>query len=334
MSVNTANTTSSRKLGRSGIPVSALGLGCWAIGGPFGSTEHPSGWGEVNDDESIRALHRGLDLGVNFFDTADVYGTGHSERVLGKALAGRRQQVVIATKFANTFDEATRQGTGQNTSPEYIVQACDASLRRLNTDYIDLYQFHWNDYPVEQAGEVRDTLEKLVAQGKIRSYGWSTDFTDRARFFAEAPNCVAIQYTMNVVEDAPEMVALCEELNLASILRGPLAMGLLTGKYTANTHLPKNDVRGEHSPDWMTYFKDGKPNPEWLKKLDALRQVLTSGGRTLAQGSLAWLWARSQQTIPIPGFKTVAQVEENCGAMHLGPLTAEQMKTIDGLLGR
>jgi aryl-alcohol dehydrogenase-like predicted oxidoreductase len=309
-------------------------LGCWAIGGPFGSTEHPSGWGEVNDDESIRALHRGLDLGVNFFDTADVYGTGHSERVLGKALAGRRQQVVIATKFANTFDETTRQGTGQNTSPEYIVQACDASLRRLNTDYIDLYQFHWNDYPVEQAGEVRDTLEKLVAQGKIRSYGWSTDFTDRARFFAEAPNCVAIQYTMNVVEDAPEMVALCEELNLASILRGPLAMGLLTGKYTANSHLPKNDVRGEHSPDWMTYFKDGKPNPEWLKKLDALRQVLTSGGRTLAQGSLAWLWARSQQTIPIPGFKTVAQVEENCGAMHLGPLTAEQMKTIDGLLGR
>jgi aryl-alcohol dehydrogenase-like predicted oxidoreductase len=332
--MGTTDTTISRKLGRSGITVSAMGLGCWAIGGPFWSGETPVGWGEVNDEESIRAIHRGLDLGVNFFDTADVYGTGHSERVLAKALAGRRQQVVIATKFANTFDEATRHTTGQNTSPEYIAQACEASLRRLNTDYIDLYQFHWNEYPLDRAGEVRDTLEKLVAQGKIRTYGWSTDFPDRARFFAEAPNCVAIQHTMNVMEDAAAMVAVCEELNLASINRGPLAMGLLTGKYTANSKLPGNDVRSERSPSWMAYFKDGKPHPEWLKKLDAVREVLTSGGRTLAQGALAWLWARSKQTLPIPGFKTVAQVEENCGAMHLGPLTDEQMKTIDGLLGR
>jgi aryl-alcohol dehydrogenase-like predicted oxidoreductase len=139
---------------------------------------------------------------------------------------------------------------------------------------------------------------------------------------------------MNVMEDAPAVVAVCEELNLASINRGPLAMGLLTGKYTANSKLPDNDVRSERSPAWMVYFKDGKPHPDWLKKLDAVREVLTSGGRTLAQGALAWLWARSKQTLPIPGFKSVAQVEENCGAMHLGPLTAEQMKTIDGLLGR
>ena len=170
-----------RPLGRSGIQVSAMGLGCWAIGGPFWFGETPSGWGEVDDDESIRAIHAGLDLGINFFDTSDVYGTGHSERVLAHAFEGRRDKVVIATKFGNTFDEATRQGTGSDASPEYIRSACEASLRRLNTDYIDLYQFHLNGYPPEKAAPVRDTLEELVAAGKIRAYGWSTDFPDSAR---------------------------------------------------------------------------------------------------------------------------------------------------------
>src|SRR6266545_6714224 len=144
-----------RKLGRSGIEVSAMGLGCWAIGGPFWMGETPVGWGEVDDEESIRAIQRGMELGVNFFDTSDVYGTGHSERVLSRALVGRRDQVVIATKFGNTFDEATRQLTGGNGSPEYIRQACEASLRRLKTDYIDLYQFHRGDHPIAEAGAVR-----------------------------------------------------------------------------------------------------------------------------------------------------------------------------------
>src|SRR5512136_272865 len=130
-----------RNLGRSGIEVSALGMGCWAIGGPFWSGETPLGWGEVDDDESIRAIHAALDRGVNFFDTANVYGAGHSERVLGRAVAGRRSQVVIATKFNAVFDETTRQVTGSDTSPEGIRSACEASLRRLGTDYIDLLQF-------------------------------------------------------------------------------------------------------------------------------------------------------------------------------------------------
>jgi aryl-alcohol dehydrogenase-like predicted oxidoreductase len=323
-----------RPLGRSGIQVSAMGLGCWAIGGPFWSGETPSGWGEVDDDESVRAIHRGLELGITFFDTSDVYGTGHSERVLARAFEGRRDQVVIATKFGNTFDEATRQGTGQNTSPDYIRRSCEDSLRRLNTDYIDLYQFHINSYDPEAAVKVREVLESLVDDGKIRAYGWSTDFPDRARVFAAGQHCTAVQNEMNVIDDAPEILAVCEELNLASINRGPLAMGLLTGKYAAGTTLAIDDVRGRKSPDWMKYFTDGKPNPEWLGKLDAIRDVLTSGGRTLAQGALAWLWARSQMTIPIPGFRTVAQVEENAGAMRFGPLTADQMREIDTLLGR
>jgi aryl-alcohol dehydrogenase-like predicted oxidoreductase len=327
-------TTQYRLLGRSGIQVSAMGLGCWAIGGPFWSGDAAVGWGEVDDNESIRAVHRGLELGINFFDTADVYGTGHSERVLARAFQGRREQVVIATKFGNVFDEASRQITGSDASPDHIRRACEASLRRLNTDYIDLYQLHLNDYDPARAGEVRDTLEALVAEGKIRSYGWSTDFPERARIFAEGEHCTAIQHQMNVFDDAAAVVAVCEEHNLASINRGPLAMGLLTGKYTADASLPADDVRGERSPAWMKYFQGGKPSPEWLQKLDAVRDILTSQGRTLAQGALAWLWARSEQTLPIPGFRTVSQVEENCGALEKGPLTAGQMRTIDELLGR
>jgi aryl-alcohol dehydrogenase-like predicted oxidoreductase len=326
--------TFTRQLGRSGIRVSAMGLGCWAIGGPFWRGDNPAGWGEVDDDESIRAIRRALDLGITFFDTADVYGAGHSERVLGRALAGRRDQVVIATKFGPTSDESTRQITGADASPEYIRRACEASLKRLNTDIIDLYQFHLGDYDLDQAGAVRDTLEALVADGKIRHYGWSTDSPERARVFAEGPNCSAAQFQMNVLDDAASMVALCEELNLAGINRGPLAMGLLTGKYKAGSKLASDDVRGDRAPDWMKYFKDGRPNPEWLKKLEAVREILTSGGRTLAQGALAWLWARSEKTIPIPGFRTVAQVEENVAAMHFGPLSAWQMREIDILLER
>lgn len=323
-----------RNLGRSGIEVSALGMGCWAIGGPFWAGETPHGWGEVDDEESMRAIHSALDRGVNFFDTANVYGAGHSERVLGRALASIRSQVVIATKFNALFDETTRQVIGADSSPEGIRKACDESLRRLNTDYIDLYQFHDNGFPAEKALPVRETLEDLVKAGKIRAYGWSTDFPDRAEVFAQGPHCSAIQLQLNVLDDNPAVIAICERYNLAAINRGPLAMGLLTGKYTAETKASIDDVRGEKSPEWMKYFVNGLPNPEWLKRREAVRELLTSGGRTVAQGALAWLWARSPQTIPIPGFRTVRQVEENAKAMEFGPLTPVQMRAIDEILER
>lgn len=323
-----------RLLGRSGIEVSALGMGCWAIGGPAYRGSTPVGWGEVDDDESIRAIQRALELGVSFFDTADVYGAGHSEKVLGRALAGKRNQVVIATKFSNTFTEGDRQLTGSDSSPAYIRKACVASLKRLDTDYIDLYQFHNGGYPIEQAGEVRETLESLVQEGKIRFYGWSTDDPARERFFAEGPHCTAVQNQMNVLDDAPEMIRLCEELNLASINRGPLAMGLLTGKYTADSILGDNDVRGAQGPEWMKYFKNGRPNPEWFEKVNAIREILTSGGRSLVQGALAWLWGRSPRTVPIPGIRTVGQAEENARAMQFGPLSPDQMAEVKRILGR
>jgi len=324
-----------RILGRSGIEVSALGMGCWAIGGPFWSGKTPLGWGEVDDDESIRAIHRALDMEVTLFDTANVYGAGHSERVLARALGARRPQVVIATKFNAIFDESTRQVSPETTtSPESIRKACEDSLRRLNTDYIDLYQFHDNGYPAEKAAPIRETLERLVEAGKIRAYGWSTDFTERAEVFAEGPKCSAVQLQLNVLDDNPEMIALCEKHNLAALNRGPLAMGLLTEKYTTPVKVAADDVRGEKSPEWMKYFKDGKPNPEWAERRDAIREILTSGGRTLAQGALAWNWGRSEKTLPIPGFRTVAQVEENAGAMQFGALEAGQMREIEQLLER
>ncbi len=232
-----------RKLGRSGIEVSALGMGCWAIGGPFWRGDRPVGWGDVDDAESIRAVERALDLGVNFFDTSDVYGCGHSERILGEIFAGQRDQVVIATKFGNIFDEQTRHITGSSGAPADVRRSCEASLQRLQTDYIDLYQFHIGDYdPVEAEGVV-ETLERLVDEGKIRWYGWSTDDPVRAAVFAKGPHCAAIQQRLNIFEGSDETLAICEENNLASLNRGPLGMGLLTGKFSADSSLPANDVR-------------------------------------------------------------------------------------------
>jgi aryl-alcohol dehydrogenase-like predicted oxidoreductase len=325
------NTGTTRTLGRSGIEVSALGIGCWAIGGPtqtgvaWGS-EH-FGWGNVDDNESIRALHAALAAGVTFFETADIYGAGHSERILGRALAGRRQQVVLATKFGFTFDEYTHRMLGRDASPEYVRRACEGSLSRLQTDYIDLYQLHIGEYDTAYLDDVCDVLEKLVAAGKIRSYGWCTwpDKLEGASIFAQREHSTSIQIQLNVLQDAPEMLKFCEEHNFACINAAPLAMSLLTGKFTQDTQFPQNDVRH----NWN--FRNG-PEAERLKQVTLLREILTSDGRTLTQGALGWIWARSQCTVPIPGFKTVKQVEENAATLQFGPLSQQQMHQISELL--
>jgi aryl-alcohol dehydrogenase-like predicted oxidoreductase len=325
-----------RILGRSGIEVSPLGMGCWAIGGPWkmggvwGAEDLQAGWGEVDDRESIQAVQHALDSGINFFDTAANYGTGHSERILGQALGSRRDEAVIATKFGYNVDEAGKRVTRYATPEEVLASlrpACEASLRRLGTDRIDLYQLHVGDYALEHAPVLRDALEELVREGKIRAYGWSTDNVEAARVFAEGEHCVAIQHDLNVVLDAPAMLALCERERLASVNRTPLARGALTGKYSKDTVFAANDVRAEARAS-------NRILEPAFEHLDALRDILTSGGRTLAQGALAWVWARSPVTVPIPGIRTVAQVDDNAGALKFGPLTAEQMREIDALLQR
>jgi aryl-alcohol dehydrogenase-like predicted oxidoreductase len=322
-----------RVLGRSGVEVSALGMGCWAIGGPWDMNGGPAGWGEVDDDESIAALHAAFEYGVTFYDTAANYGAGHSERIVARAFADRRDKVVLATKFGYQVDEAGKVVSGYDGNAEHgdvvsrLRDDCEASLRRLGTDYIDLYQFHVNAYDPALAAGVRDELEKLVDEGKIRYYGWSTDFPERLRVFAEGEHCTAVQVNMSVIHDAPAILAICDEFDLAAINRGPLAMGMLTGKYGRDATWASNDVRTQ---DWFQkgFFQ------KTLENLPKIQDVLTSGGRTLAQGALAWLWGRSEHTIPIPGIRTVRQAEENAGAMQFGPLTPSQMAEIEALLGR
>ena len=331
--------TFTRVLGRSGIEVSALGMGCWAIGGPWTFNGAPAGWSEVDDSESRRALDRAFELGVTFFDTAANYGAGRSERLLGQAFKTRRDEVVIATKFGYDVNEndqsvvAYEADEADSDVASRLRKDVEASLQRLETDYIDVYQLHVWGLSVNRALDARDVLEQLVADGLIRTYGWSTDRTDAVRAFSSLPGCSVVQQGLSVLDDAnPELLALCEEFDLASINRGPLGMGLLTGKFTPASTFAADDQR--HLAQWHPGFRDGRPTADWLDKLAAIRGVLTSEGRTLAQGALAWIWARSPRTVPIPGFKTVAQVEENCGALAAGPLTADQMAEIDRILER
>jgi aryl-alcohol dehydrogenase-like predicted oxidoreductase len=315
-----------------GREIPRLGMGCWAIGGPFFAGDTPLGWGEVDDDESRAAIGRAIELGIRVFDTASNYGAGHSEEVLGQAI-GNRDDVVIATKFGFATDPATKQATGAFADPAFIRRSVETSLRRLRRERLDLLQFHLNDYPPEGSDEVFDTLEALRKEGKIDAFGWSTDFPDRAARHVRRSGFVSIQHTMNVFEPVPEMVSVIEKNGLMSINRGPLAMGLLSGKFTPDKAVGAKDVRGA-ALEWMVYFKDGRIAPEFAARLDAVRDLLSSGGRTLVQGAMAWLWARSPRTLPIPGFRTVAQVEENAGALEKGPLPADVMAEIDTALAR
>jgi aryl-alcohol dehydrogenase-like predicted oxidoreductase len=325
-----------RKLGRSGIEVSALGLGCWAVGGPWMFNGSPAGWSGVDDAESLRAIQRALDLGVTFFDTAANYGAGHSERLLAKAFKGRRDQVVIATKFGYQVDEAAKDVKHYDAAEEdsdvasRLRASLEDSLKRLESDYVDVYQLHVWGLKIERALAAREVLEDLVKEGKIRTYGWSTDRLDAVKAFSTSPHCSVVQQQLSVLDGNMELLAYCEAENLASINRGPLGMGLLTGKFAPDSTFASDDVR--HHAQWHPGFRDGKPTQDWLDKLASIREALTSGGRTLAQGALAWIWARSPMTVPIPGFKSVAQVEENCKALEFGPLSPEQMAEIAGIL--
>jgi aryl-alcohol dehydrogenase-like predicted oxidoreductase len=205
-------------------------------------------------------------------------------------------------------------------------------LLRLRTDHIDVYQLHAGAEDAASAEGVVQTLEELVSEGKILAYGTSVDAPEVVRVFAKGEHCVAAQTQINVFGADDEVLKICEEKGLAVVARSPLAMGLLTGKYAPGKNVPPvGDVRRD-TPHW-DYFDAGAMEG-WTQKLEAVRQALTEGGRTLAQGSLAWIWAYSDVAIPIPGFKTVSQVEENAGAMSLGSLSEEAMASIDRTLGR
>jgi aryl-alcohol dehydrogenase-like predicted oxidoreductase len=229
-----------------------------------------------------------------------------------------------------TYDEANRIVTrNDNDVVSRIRQECEDSLRRLQTDYIDLYQFHKNDYDPGKAAEVRNFLEKLVDEGKIRWYGWSTDNPEGAQAFAQGEHCTAIQHWLNMRYDTPAMLAVCDRYNQASVNRSPLGSGMMTGKFTRETTFPEDDMRSTW--DLRKEFPSQR-----LQRIAAVRKYFAESGdaRTQAQIALAWIWMRSERTIPIPGFKTAAQVKENIAAMEFGLLGNKQMMKIDQIFER
>jgi aryl-alcohol dehydrogenase-like predicted oxidoreductase len=195
----------------------------------------------------------------------------------------------------------------------------------LQTDYIDVYQLHGGGFDPEPAHELRDILEDLVQEGKIRYYGWSTDLVDRAAVFAPGDHCASIQFQLNAIFDNPEMRRLCADFDLAGINKDPLNQGLLTGKFTAATTFTHDDVRSQ------TGYQDDHLQ-RWLPIVDVLREVLTSNGRSMAQGALSYIWALDPRMIPIPGFKTIQQVEDNAGAMAFGPLDEGELQQVQDII--
>ena len=326
--MTTQNNTTDlvRTLGPWTVP--ALGMGTWALGGDWVFDGKPAGWGAVDDEVSIAAIRAAYEGGVRLIDTADVYGCGHSERVVGRAVAPFREDVVLTTKVGLVFDESTRTGAGYDLSPAYLRRACDASLRRLNTNVIDLYLVHPTPEP-NQLPDIVGTFEELVAAGKIRTYGTSAPVPESIAAIAAGEHGVAVQQELNVFTADAEALAACDRFDLGVLARSPLAMGLLSGKYSSPNDLAPSDVR--RNTPWWTFFDDDRM-AEWLNRIDLVRDVLTSGGRSLVQGALAYVWGRSDRAVALPGARTAAQAEEQAGALAHGPLTTVQVAEIDALL--
>jgi aryl-alcohol dehydrogenase-like predicted oxidoreductase len=307
-----------RRLGRSGIKVSPLGLGTARMAGlgwREGTTPQVSSQAKR---DAVRQIQAAVDLGVTLFDTADNYGQGWSERILGEALRGRHEGVVVATKFGE--EHLPDQEDPWSLEAASIVRKCEASLHRLKVECLDLYLLHRRDYALERAPALMVVLEDLVQAGKIRYYGWSTDDVERARLFASGEHCIAIEHRFNVFNDNSAMLELCHEQDLASLNRVPLLMGVLTGRWSAVTRLEEDDPRS------LWFNQDG-----FLDLLACAQQIepyLTSGGRSYVQGALGWIWARSPLAIPLPGFRNLGQIRELVQAQQFEPLPVNVMQAI------
>jgi len=308
----------SRRLGRSGVRVSPLGLGTARMAGLGWRDDLAPPDPSRAKQDAVRQIQAAVDLGVTFFDTADNYGQGLSERILGEALRGRREGIVVATKFAE--DPLPDQEDPWSLDAGSVQRACEASLRRLRFECIDLYLLHRRDYPLERAPALMEVLEGLVDAGKVCYYGWSTDDVERARLFARGEHCIAIEHRLNVFNDNAAMLDLCREEDLVSLNRVPLLMGVLTGRWSAETKLEEGDPRRQ-------WFED----EGFLKALACAREIapyLTGDGRSYVQGALGWIWARSPLTIPVPGFRTMEQIQELVQARQFGPLPLDVMQAI------
>jgi aryl-alcohol dehydrogenase-like predicted oxidoreductase len=295
-----------RTLGKTGLKVSAVSLGMWAIGG--------DAWGPVEDKESLAALRRAWELGVNFYDTADVYGRGHSEKILAQLIAQvPREQIYVATKVG--LWRAVGERPNPYTDPQMILEDCDASLMRLGIETIDVYQCHlWFDENVEAFTEA---FLKLKEQGKIRFAGVSTNEFPHLEHFDAAMDGVdvlQIDYSLFNRQPEEEILPYCQQNNIGVIVRGPLAMGKLTGKFTAETTFPEGDIRR----NWV----QGENRQRFLRDLERVEALRFLGkDRTMAQAALAYVLHHPAVSTVIPGAKNSGQVEDNVGAADLPPST-------------
>jgi len=311
-----------RILGKTGIEVSEVGFGCWAIGGPAKLGQMSIGWGKTDDNVSIRALEAAFDCGINFYDTADVYGQGHSEELLAKVFSRRRSQVVIATKGGNFTDE---QGQWQkNFSGEFLKSRIEASLRRLKTDYIDLYQLHTprSREQMKQALDSAETLDRLVEKGILRAYGISIGpVKDGLRQIEEGFGST-IQVIYNILQREPEdeLLPRAKEANFGIIPRVPLAYGFLTGKFTRETTFGPDDHRS-HSVPRETLV-------DWVEKADRLKPIAAELGIPMAQLALQFILAHDAVSVVIPGGKNEQQVRQNAAAGEAPPLSEEVLARI------
>lgn len=313
-----------------GVDVPRIGMGCWAIGGALGNDGPATAYGSVKESDSRAGLRRAYEMGARFFDTAAAYGAGKSERLIGEEIS-QNEDAIIVTKFGYPVDDEKQVVIGEDVSPAAIRGTIDGSRRRLKRDKLDLALLHLNHYPIDKAKIVFDVMEELVAEGKIAAYGWSDDNVSSIEAFIDRPNFVAIENDLNLFTPATDMMKLAADKDFVSINRLPLAMGLLSGKFSASDNLQKNDVRAQDF-DWLRFFKNGQPSPEYLKMLDALKELLTFGGRSVVQGSLSWILAYSPQALPVPGFKTAKQAEENFSTASLDLLPDNIMAEIDQIL--
>jgi aryl-alcohol dehydrogenase-like predicted oxidoreductase len=308
-----------RELGRTGWSVSGISFGTWAIG---------DAWGEVDDKESLAALNRAVDLGVNFFDTADVYGDGRSERLLAQLKRDRKEEIIIATKAGRRLNPHVAGGyTGKN-----ITEFIERSLRNLETDSLDLIQLHCPPTEVYYHPELFSALDDLIEQGKIRNYGVSVERVEEGIKALEYPNIQSVQIIFNIFRQRPAEIFfdMAKKRKVGILARVPLASGMLSGKMTAQTQFSQKDHRsfnrhGEAFDRGETF--SGIDYWTGLQAIEELR-ALVPEGMTMAQFALRWILMFDAVTCAIPGAKRPSQVEENIFAGELPPLSVEIMHSV------
>lgn len=300
-------------LGHSSLNINRIGLGCMGMSEFYGS---------FSEDESIKTLHKAIDLGVNFFDTADMYGWGSNERLLGKAFKGRWDKVVLATKFA-VMRGPNGEFLGLNGKPEYIRQACDQSLKNLGVDAIDLYYMHRQDPKVE-IEEIVGAMSDLVKQGKVKYIGLSEVSAETLRRAHAVHPITALQteYSLWSREPEQELFDVCKELGITFVAYSPLGRGFLTGAIKSRADLEAGDFRLSNPR-----FTDEAIQKN-LKFVEVIERIAQSKGATKAQIALAWVLSQNNEITAIPGTRKIHRLEENLGAFNV-ELTEDDFSTIE-----